>query len=124
MQRRLETWQGALVIAVDGGSLHAKSLGLNIDIVIGDLDSLNVETHAALSAIGTQIKTLPSRKDETDLELALIHATEQGAKQIAILGAFGGRLDMSLSNLFLLTHPRLTQVHIEFWHEHLTEAAQ
>ena len=45
----------------------------------------------------------PSRKDETDLELALQLAIAEGANDIEILAMLGGRLDQSLANLLLLT---------------------
>ncbi len=117
---RLEQWAKADIIAANGGSLHAETLGLPLHAVIGDLDSLSEESIAALTAQGTYIQTSPSEKDETDLELALIYAAEQGAKEIVVLGAFGGRLDMSIANLFLLTHPELAEVRIEIWNGNQT----
>ncbi|OGO18751.1 MAG: thiamine diphosphokinase, partial [Chloroflexi bacterium RBG_16_48_8] len=112
---RLNNWGQADVIAANGGSLHAETLGLPIHAVIGDLDSLSEETQAALSAQDIYIQRAPSEKDETDLELALIYAAEQGAREIVVLGAFGGRIDMSIANLLLLTHPQLAKIRIEIW---------
>ncbi len=115
IRSRLKEWEHALVIAADGGSFHAKTLGLQIDAIIGDLDSMSEQRVEALSSQGIHIQRSPSEKNETDLELALLYAAEQGTGEIVVLGAFGGRLDMSLANLLLLTHPQLAQIRIEVW---------
>ena len=112
---RLQPWKGALVIAADGGFQHAEKLGLEISIVIGDLDSLDEAASMALKATNTEIVRVAAEKDETDLELALLHAAEIGVRDIVVLGAFGDRIDMSLSNLLLLSHPSFLSVHIEYW---------
>jgi thiamine pyrophosphokinase len=50
----------------------------------------------------------PPAKDETDLELALLLAVEQGFnREIWLFGLLGGRLDQTLANVLLLTHPAL-----------------
>lgn len=115
LRARLAGWMGAQVIAADGGSRHAAMLGLRLDAVVGDLDSLDPGLRAALAAAGTRVETRPARKDETDLELALLDAAQQGAEHIVLLGALGGRLDMALANVLLLLHPQLVGVRIELW---------
>jgi thiamine pyrophosphokinase len=98
---------GDLVIAADGGTLHARAAGVTPQVVIGDLDSLPVDLRDELAAGDTRLISHPPAKDETDLELALLHAVEQGAEEIVILGALGGRLDQTLANLLLLALPAL-----------------
>jgi thiamine pyrophosphokinase len=120
IRSRLKEWSQAIVVAADGGSLHAETLGLPLHVVIGDLDSLSEDALIKLSTEHVDIQKFPSEKDETDLELALLYAAELGATQIVILGAFGGRLDMSVANLLLLTHPQLTEIHIEIWNGNQT----
>jgi thiamine pyrophosphokinase len=117
---RLAGWGNALVIAADGGSGHAELLGLHLDAIIGDLDSLDPGPRAALSAAGTRLEVHPEHKNETDLELALLDAVQHGAEYIVVLGTLGGRLDMMLANLLLLLHPQLAGVHIEVWNGHQT----
>ena len=56
-----------------------------------------------MEAAGVRFEVHPSRKDETDLELALQLAIAEGANDIEILAMLGGRLDQSLANLLLLT---------------------
>lgn len=113
---RLAGWTDAPVIAADGGSRYAEALGLRVDAVVGDLDSLDEGTGARLRAQGVDVERAPAAKDETDLELALLHAVERGATRIAVIGAMGGRLDMTLANVLLLAHPLLDGVRVELWH--------
>jgi thiamine pyrophosphokinase len=96
-----------LVIAADGGTRHVLAAGVTPDIVIGDLDSLSPETLVRMKAAGVQIVRFSPRKDETDLELALLHAARSGATEITILAALGGRLDQTLANVLLLALPEL-----------------
>jgi thiamine pyrophosphokinase len=89
------------LIAADGGALHCRALGLRPEVVIGDFDSLTQADLAELEAAGSRLLRYPARKDETDLELALRWAVEQGATDILVLGALGGRWDQTLANLLL-----------------------
>jgi thiamine pyrophosphokinase len=115
LRARLAEWDDLQTIAADGGSRHAARLDLRIDTVVGDLDSLDPELRASLDAAGARLEVHSTHKDETDLELALIDATQRGAEQIIVLGALGGRLDMTLANVLLLLHPELAATHIELW---------
>ena len=89
------------IIAADGGTRHCLKLGLRPAVVIGDLDSLTQEDLQTLTAQGTEIRQYPTRKDFTDLELALNHARSLGMTEILILGALGMRWDQTLANVSL-----------------------
>jgi thiamine pyrophosphokinase len=115
MRERLAGWQDALVIAADGGSQHAAALGLKLDVLIGDFDSLDTASRNTYEAQGVEMKLFPEEKNETDFELALLEAVERGAEHIAVLGAVGGRLDMTLANILLLAHPALIHTRTEIW---------
>jgi len=104
--------EGDWIIGADGGAARALEWGLAPHLVIGDLDSLPEQDRQALVAQGCQFVTHPRAKDETDLELALTYAAKAGAQEIVILGALGGRLDHTLSNLLLLTMPSLEGVQV------------
>jgi thiamine pyrophosphokinase len=104
-----------LVLCADGGIRHAEMLGIWPDVVIGDLDSLPDGARNTLEARGVRVVQHPRAKDETDLELALLSAVEQGAQRITVLGARGGRLDHELGNLLLLAHPDLRGIDVRFW---------
>jgi len=58
------------------------------------------------------MKVYPTRKDETDLELALKYAVERGAREILVFAALGGRLDQLIANVLLLTLPELNGVEV------------
>lgn len=100
------------LIAADGGLHHLRALGLQPHLVIGDLDSLSADEVAALQGTGVQIERHPAEKDETDLELAIQYALQQGFKQMRVVAALGGRLDQTLANLALLEMPGLEGVDI------------
>jgi thiamine pyrophosphokinase len=102
--------EGDWLIGADGGAARALAWGLVPHLVIGDMDSLPGEARAALEARGSQFVVHPRAKDATDLELALTYATQQGAREIVVLGALGGRLDHTLANVLLLALPQLDGV--------------
>ncbi len=101
-----------LVITVDGGTRHAWASGVTPHVVIGDLDSLSSEEVARLRAAHTRVISFSPDKDETDLELALRYSVEQGATEIVVWGALGGRLDQTMANVLLLTLPELGGVDV------------
>ncbi|MGB2963000.1 MAG: thiamine diphosphokinase [Anaerolineales bacterium] len=96
-----------LIIAADGGSAQCAWLGIIPDILIGDLDSTDPDLIQKWEAAGVKVIRYPADKDQTDLELALLHAQAEGADKIVVYGAIGGRLDMTFGNLTLLAHPAL-----------------
>jgi len=99
------------IIACDGGIRHAHAMGIIPHIIIGDMDSVPPELLMQAEKQNVKIITHPAMKDETDLELAITHAYENGATQIKILGATGGRIDHQLANLHLLAmHPEITEI--------------
>jgi thiamine pyrophosphokinase len=120
IRARLVGWEDVPVFAADGGSHHAATLGLPLKAVIGDLDSLDNQDRICLTSSGARLEISPAHKDETDLELALLYAAKNGAEHIIVLGALGGRLDMSLANIHLLCHPNLINTHIEIWEDQQT----
>ncbi len=97
-----------LLVAANGGTQHALDVGLALNHVIGDLDSLSSETIETLKEAGTRIHAHPPAKDETDLELALLWAANHEPEaDIVVLAALGGRPDQALANLLLLALPEL-----------------
>ena len=97
-----------VLLAADGGTHHLLKLGLRPHLIIGDLDSLDPAIHQELAEAGVEIQQHPRDKDETDLELVLLHAAATYPDQpLRILGGFGGRLDQTLANILLLAHPKL-----------------
>ena len=108
-----EAWPGwadeaGIVIAADGGARHARDLGLTLDAWVGDGDSIDGDSLAALAADGVSIRRVATAKDESDTELALLEAIARGADEIVVVGALGGvRFDHALANVGLLAMPQL-----------------
>jgi thiamine pyrophosphokinase len=102
VQRALADARDALIVAADGGARVAAHYGRRVDTVIGDMDSLSPDELATLRTQQATILQHPAEKNETDLELALMWAVEQGADWLRVIGATGGRLDQTLSNIYLL----------------------
>ena len=96
-----------LVVAADGGTRHALAIGVVPHVVVGDLDSLSPDEQAHVQAAGSRVISVSPHKDETDLELALQHAVREGASEIIVLAALGGRLDQTIANVLLLALPEL-----------------
>jgi len=102
-----------LLIAADGGAKHSPILQRTPETLIGDFDSVANDLLCEFQNIGVEILQYPTRKNATDLELAIDHAIQKGATTIYFAGMLGGRWDMSLANIFLLAsekykHIRLT----------------
>jgi len=102
-----------LVIAADSGLHGAIDLGLRVNVVIGDMDSVDKAVLAAVEANGTTITELPRDKDSTDAELALLKAVEMGAQKIVLITKGGGRLDHELGVFAVLQNPGLRNCAIQ-----------
>ncbi len=102
-----------LVIGADKGAALALQYGCIPAIVVGDLDSLASLPLQQLQEQGSQIIYAAVEKDETDTELAIQVAFEQGASEITLLGALGGaRFDHTMANILLLAGFEMVPVHI------------
>src|SRR5947208_1442659 len=92
-----------LVIAADSGAASALRYGCRPTIIVGDFDSLDPLTAQQLQEQGSRVVPVPAEKDETDTELAIQTAIDQGASAITILGWLGGaRFDHTMANILLL----------------------
>ncbi len=81
------------VIAIDGGYDHLSQCDISPDLVLGDFDSLGYRPAHPHTI------TFPSKKDQSDLELAFIEAQERGIDELYIYGALGRRLDHTLASI-------------------------
>ncbi|KAI4453124.1 ribulose-5-phosphate-3-epimerase [Holotrichia oblita] len=88
-----------LTVCADGGIKHAEKLGIKVDIVIGDMDSVGSQDFN-----GVKTLVYPKDKDKTDGWLAVDYALDNGCDDITIFGALGGRFDHSWGNVFLLKY--------------------
>jgi thiamine pyrophosphokinase len=105
--------QPDFVIAADSGLEQAAALGLEVDLVVGDFDSVDPAALAAAERAGVAVERHPVAKDQTDLELAVVAARQRGAARVVIVGSEGGRIDHALANLMLLGSREYAALHLE-----------
>ena len=103
----------ATVIAADGGLDRALALGVEVDVVVGDLDSVTADALAAAGNVGARIVRHPVAKDATDLELALDEAVLLGARRVLVVASADGRLDHLLASLLLLGSERYAELELD-----------
>ena len=95
------------VIAADSGLHSAIDLGLRVNLVIGDMDSVDPAVLVAAEINGVTVQRMPRDKDATDTELALLAAVAHGSRQIVLVTGGGGRLDHQLGVLSAMQHKAL-----------------
>jgi thiamine pyrophosphokinase len=104
--------QGAYVIAADSGLDLAMALGLEVHLLVGDLDS--VSSTALEKYKHVPIERHPVDKDATDLALAIAAAVRMDPDRIMVVGGTGGRLDHLLANASLLASGEYAGIDIEW----------
>jgi thiamine pyrophosphokinase len=102
-----------LVVAADSGLHHAQALGRHVDVLVGDLDSVEPASLDAAIAAGTAVERHPAAKDATDLELALLAARDRACQRVVLVGGYGGRFDHLVANTLLLASPELAAIELE-----------
>lgn len=93
----VDCWIGA-----DRGAFHIIEAEIQVDHALGDFDSVTEAEKASIIAQTETFHPYPSRKDETDLELAIEKALAIGASEILLFGVTGARLDHGLINIQIL----------------------
>lgn len=81
-----------MVVAADSGYDSARSLGIEPDLLVGDMDSIVNWTDAERLLVG-RIERYDREKDETDTEIGLRLLHEKGIADVTIVGGGGGRMD-------------------------------
>jgi thiamine pyrophosphokinase len=94
-----------VVIAADSGYDAAVGLGVEPDLVVGDMDS--VRDKRGLDGIPRERRVVyPEDKDETDTEIGLRLLQEKGCTDVVIAGGGGGRIDHLLAIAMLFERER------------------
>jgi thiamine pyrophosphokinase len=108
-----------LTVAADGGLHHADRAGRDVDVIVGDLDSVAPAALARARRSGTEVIEHPADKDATDLELALSLVVERWDRdtpaEVLVIGGHGGRTDHLLANVLLLGAERYARLRIRAW---------
>ena len=97
--RLLRQVAGSRAIAADNGMAHAEALNLVVELWVGDFDSATPELMARHAGIEREVH--PEAKDASDSELAVDAAVRRGARDIVLVGGFGGQSDHALSHVML-----------------------
>ncbi|SDK43258.1 thiamine diphosphokinase [Natronincola ferrireducens] len=90
------------IICADGAAKYLTQLLIIPNLLVGDLDSIASQDLDWMMEKGVNFKKFPTRKDQTDTELAVEYALDLQPKAITIIGALGSRQDHSLANVMLL----------------------
>lgn len=94
-----EAAKGRRLIAIDHGLDACRKAGLRPSCLIGDGDSANPSAWQEAQTAGIAIHAFPPEKDDTDTQLALTIAHEQGMAAALLTGVFGGRFDHAYSTI-------------------------
>lgn len=103
----------AFVVAADVGLAEANRLGVRVDLLVGDLDSVAEADLAAHERAGGEVRRHAEDKDASDLDLAIASAIDAGAGRVVVVGGDGGRLDHLIGNALVLASPRYRGVEID-----------
>src|SRR5690242_4120491 len=103
----------AMFVAADSGLHAAHQLGIRVDVVVGDMDSVDSVQLDHAIANGAVVERHRADKDFTDLELAFQVAQRAGATDVLVVGGAGGRLDHLLANQLLLASDTYQHLHVE-----------
>lgn len=103
------------VVAADSGAEQAAPLGVHVDLVVGDLDSIRPATLAGIRARGGLVAPHHPDKDATDLELAVEAALAEHPGRLVVVGGHGGRLDHALATMGVLAAAAARVDWVEAW---------
>ena len=99
--------ENAVCFCADGGANFAFKYGKIPEMIIGDLDSVEKKVLEYYKSKNILVKKFPKDKDFTDFELILeeirkIKKDNNYLQQVFVVGGLGKRIDMTLSNLFIM----------------------
>ena len=97
-----------LFVGVDRGAFYLLKQGLPLGLAVGDFDSVSDEELLRIKDSAKEVVQAHPEKDDTDLELAVLACFERYPDaRLTIFGAFGGRLDHALANVFLPSNEKI-----------------
>ncbi|UUX34086.1 thiamine diphosphokinase [Fundicoccus culcitae] len=101
-------------IGADRGALRLVKAGFFIDEAVGDFDSVTEPELQLIQQNTHTFERFKAEKDDTDMEIALEYAMKHNENaDIYIfggIGAFGGRMDHLIANLWLIYQPRFERI--------------
>lgn len=93
---KIKKHEDDFLIAADKGYLNCLKQNLDVDLLIGDFDSLKIVPDNI-----EKIK-LNEIKDDTDVFDALMEGIKRGYKSFILYGVIGGRFDHTFANIQIL----------------------
>ncbi len=93
--------KNTLIIAADGGANKIRELKMNINVIIGDMDSISEINAMYYKRKKTEIIKV-EEQDSTDFEKALTYCINKKIEDVTIFGATGMRPDHTLNNFSIL----------------------
>ena len=91
----------AFLIGADRGALNLIEAGYNVDLAVGDFDSVSEAELERIFKGCAEVESLKPEKNDTDLEHAIKRASKI-SRRLDILGATGTRADQTFAALNLL----------------------
>ncbi|WP_458900340.1 thiamine diphosphokinase, partial [Corynebacterium pyruviciproducens] len=99
-------------MGIDRGARDLLRVGLPLHLAVGDFDSVTAEERQAIHEAAQECIILPSEKNDTDTEAALMEMMKKWpqSEHIIFYGMLGGRLDHTLNNLWMVYQDRFQPV--------------
>ncbi|WP_290776168.1 thiamine diphosphokinase [Anaerofustis sp.] len=98
-KKTVDTYNPDFTIAIDKGANYLDHIGMEANLLIGDLDSVDIKLKQKYE---NKILKLKVEKDDTDTAVALDYALNNGAKEVLILQGVGSRFDHTFGNILIL----------------------
>ncbi|MFS0574269.1 thiamine diphosphokinase [Sporosarcina sp. 179-K 3D1 HS] len=106
--------EDVLYVGADRGAVHLLNRGVIPDAAIGDFDSVTETEYKQIMESVSYMEKADSEKDETDTELAVLHALSYKPDCVILTGVTGGRLDHAEAALHLIYRLQEENKHIKF----------
>ncbi len=100
--------EGEFLIGVEKGAYNALQKGLELDLVLGDFDSVTEEEYDYIRKNAKALRQHGVRKDKTDSDLAITEALSREPERIIVYGGTGRRTDHTYVNLLLMKRGNIT----------------
>ncbi len=99
------------IVGVDRGALVCATLGIMMDLAIGDFDSVSAEELDMIRTFSKEVVRLDTVKDVTDTQAALSYVED--FDEVMICGGLGGRIDHQQINIGLVKK----DIRLSLWDE-------
>lgn len=100
-----------IVIGVDKGALIALEEGIDLEVALGDFDSISLEERTRIFDHAQEVMSYPSVKDDTDAEIAFLYVMEdEKIDNVYVYNWYGGRVDHLHSLMMIVLQKRFKKL--------------